>query len=100
MYQTTNQTKLKMKRVKMKPKPYYSSSMPSHSCLQLLFIFCFALIISINGVVGAEESVGYGYSVESTSSDSSEKSFFADLKLIKSSSVFGSDVPKLHLTTR
>ncbi|CAM8924464.1 unnamed protein product [Rhodiola kirilowii] len=44
--------------------------------------------------------IGYGYSVQSVSVDSAMKTLIAHLQLIKTSSVFGPDIPSLVLTAR
>ncbi|KAI9126595.1 hypothetical protein K1719_002191 [Acacia pycnantha] len=48
----------------------------------------------------AEGVVGYGYGVRRVITDHSRKSLSASLDLIKSSSLYGADVPRLSLTAR
>ncbi|KAI4299863.1 hypothetical protein L6164_033285 [Bauhinia variegata] len=43
------------------------------------------------------QSIGYGYAVASAGIDSSGKALIAELDLVKASSVYGPDIPKLHL---
>ncbi|CAN6553527.1 unnamed protein product [Malus baccata var. baccata] len=68
--------------------------------LHLPFFFfssIFCLISSAKAIAEAEAAVGYGYKIQSVHYDSSGNSLTADLGLIKSSSLYGPDIPNLNL---
>ncbi|KAK1369179.1 Glycosyl hydrolases family 31 protein [Heracleum sosnowskyi] len=73
-----------------------------NSPMQFLALLIF-LVHSFWAAVSAQETgepIGYGYVIRKVSAvDSSSKSLFADLQLIKSTSVFGQDIQHLRLTT-
>ncbi|XP_050368543.1 alpha-glucosidase-like [Argentina anserina] len=62
-----------------------------------LHLLPFFFIFSLDCLV-AEEPIGYGYKVESVNSDHFGKTLTANLGLIKSSLVYGPDIPNLKLS--
>ncbi|KAL5097739.1 hypothetical protein RYX36_002066 [Vicia faba] len=73
-----------------------TSSKPQTTPLPTL-IFCFSICIIISQTV-ADSPVGYGYTVTTVTNNPAANSLTANLKLIKPSSVFGTDIPFLKLT--
>ncbi|XP_043689365.1 alpha-glucosidase-like [Telopea speciosissima] len=69
----------------------------SHMLPVLLPLFLLSSLFSPSHEYEAEGAVGYGYSVQSIYFSPSSNSLTADLRLIKNSSLFGPDVPNLHL---
>lgn len=67
-----------------------------------LLAFCFNVFVILSQTVAdspsKETQVGYGYTIINVKSDPTGKSLSANLKLIKSSSVFGPDIPLLNLS--
>ncbi|KAI5446734.1 hypothetical protein KIW84_014541, partial [Lathyrus oleraceus] len=60
-------------------------------------IFCFIICIIISQIV-ADSQLGYGYTITTVTNNPTSNSFTANLKLIKSSTVYGTDIPFLSLT--
>ncbi|CAL5184189.1 unnamed protein product [Lathyrus oleraceus] len=60
-------------------------------------IFCFIICIIISQTV-ADSQLGYGYTITTVTNNPTSNSFTANLKLIKSSTVYGTDIPFLSLT--
>ncbi|XP_058751598.1 alpha-glucosidase-like [Vicia villosa] len=60
-------------------------------------ILCFIISIIISHIV-ADSQVGYGYTITTVTNNPTSNSLTANLKLIKSSSVFGTHIPFLNLT--
>ena len=80
----------------MRVQTYYS---PLHFRALLIYIFLVHSFWAVISAQGTGESIGYGYIVRKVSVvNSSSSSLFADLQLIKSSSVFGQDIQNLRLT--
>ncbi|CAI8590335.1 unnamed protein product [Vicia faba] len=73
-----------------------TNSKPQTTPLPTL-IFCFSICIIISQTV-ADSPVGYGYTVTTVTNNPAANSLTANLKLIKPSSVFGTDIPFLKLT--
>ncbi|KAL2474144.1 Glycosyl hydrolase family 31 protein [Forsythia ovata] len=77
---------------------------PKHVCIHHLQpLICYTLIFSFliltkSNALNEEETVGYGYSIRSSTVDSPGKILTAYLQLIRNSSVFGSDIQLLCLT--
>ncbi|GLT53416.1 hypothetical protein SLA2020_266860 [Shorea laevis] len=72
-------------------------SYPLQNQKLLFFFFCILLchLAPLNGKK-EKESVGHGYTIRKAAVDSSRNSLTAHLGLIKTSSVFGSDIPNLN----
>ncbi|KAM1561513.1 hypothetical protein ACFX1Z_004631 [Malus domestica] len=86
---------MKTKRSSNPPKPMYH-----HLHLPFFFfssIFCLISSAKAIAEAEAEAAVGYGYKIQSVHYDSSGNSLTADLGLIKSSSLYGPDIPNLNL---
>lgn len=80
----------------MRVQSYYS---PVHFRALLIQIFLVHSFWAAVSAQGTGEPIGYGYVIRKVSvGDSSSNSLFADLQLIKSSSVFGQDIQNLRLT--
>ena len=77
-------------------------------CICILLFFCHAVAgsSSTSSYAGTEKQakvtgvVGYGYTISSVNNDLSGKSLTANLNLIKSSPVYGPDIPRLNLAAR
>lgn len=48
----------------------------------------------------SSSQVGYGYTISTVNNDPKGNSLTADLNLVKTSSVFGPDIPHLNLVAR
>ncbi|GAV66142.1 Glyco_hydro_31 domain-containing protein/Gal_mutarotas_2 domain-containing protein [Cephalotus follicularis] len=70
-----------------------------HCCYHLLLVLCLCVWFPSSSSGNAKEEkgapVGYGYSIEAVSLDSSRKSLTAHLALINNSSVYGDDIQRL-----
>jgi alpha-glucosidase len=70
----------------------------------LLSFFFIIICVTLSQTVADSPSkatqVGYGYTITTVKTDPTTKSLTANLKLIKSSSVYGPDIPLLNLTAR
>ncbi|KAJ6376726.1 hypothetical protein OIU76_025808 [Salix suchowensis] len=69
-------------------------SRPPHSLLFLCSILLSSYWLALSS---GEEVVGYGYSIESVSVNLPGKWLSANLSLIKNSTVYGADIPRLNL---
>jgi len=63
-----------------------------------IFTVCVFLIFSCAS--SEEKPVGYGYTISTVNNFPITNSLIANLNLIKSSSVFGPDIPHLSLSAR
>lgn len=78
----------------MRVKTHYS---PMHFLAVLIFLV-HSFLVSVSAQETGEP-IGYGYVIRKVSMvESSSKSLFADLQLIKSMSMFGQDIQNLRLT--
>lgn len=81
---------------KLRMRATHSSPLNIQTLIFLFLVFSY-LDHTTDGAQEIEQAVGYGYKIRATGVDSSGKSLFADLQLIKSSSVFGPYIQNLKL---
>ncbi|CAK9144628.1 unnamed protein product [Ilex paraguariensis] len=85
-----------MERSRRRPKP--SQPIHKHRVIFLIYSLLFSLFLFVTTTSKAEDfPVGYGYSIRSTTVDSSGRSLTAQLQLLKNSTAFGPDIQNLNL---